>query len=57
MDCSPLQQAVCLAILRGQSYPSEIAAYLGVNAKAVQRAAGELIGRGLLWDNHKLLLH
>ena len=56
-DRTVIQQAICLAVLRGHCYLPHIASYLEANEETIERNVGKLIGKGLLWDNHKLLLH
>lgn len=56
-DRTPVQQAVCLAILRGRCYVPKIAEYLGVSSDMVEQAVQDLMGQGLLRDHHKLLIH
>ncbi len=54
---SRVQQAICLAILRGHRYVPDIARYLRLGKPEIESALEDLIGEGLLWDVHKLLLH
>lgn len=52
-----MQQALCLAILRGYCHVPEIARYLHLGRHEVESALADLIGNGLLWDNQKLMFH
>lgn len=56
-DRPPVEQGICLAVLRGHNTTAEIAAFLGFDAAAIEAAVPHLIGKGLLWDNRRLLLH
>jgi hypothetical protein len=56
-DRSREQQAICLAVLRGYQRIPDIAHYLGLGDRGVAAAVADLIGQGLLWDDHRLLLH
>lgn len=54
---TPIERAICLAILRGYHYPSRIAAYLGLDESEIDLALPILLKNGLLRDRYKLLLH
>lgn len=56
-DRQPVEQGICLAVLRGHKTIAEIAAFLDYDAAAIEAAVPRLIGQGLLWDNRRLLLH
>jgi DNA-binding NarL/FixJ family response regulator len=51
------QQSICLAILRGHCSVPEIARYLHLGQRTVEEEVSGLIGQGLLWDSHRLMIH
>ena len=48
-DRTPIEQAICLAVLRGYRYPSHITKYLGMEVGDFEEALPILLKNGLLW--------
>jgi hypothetical protein len=53
---TPLEQAICLAVLRGHCYPSQITKYLRLDVGEVEAALAVLMKNGLVEVRSKLLL-
>lgn len=57
-DRTPIEQAICLAVLRGHCYPSQVTKYLGIDVGDFEEALRVLLKNGLVRGNRdRLLLH
>ena len=55
-DRTPIEQAICLGVLRGHCYPSQITKYLGMDVGDFEQALPVLLKNGLVRGKRDRLL-